>query len=203
VITTDTTLDSDLIDCPNNGIVIGADDITLDLNGHLIDGDGTPFADCHPRKEICDTGVVNEGHDGVTVSDGSVREFFFGLDIERVRQNRLLRISSFRNEFAGIGFFRCARCVVRDSSGSGSVTREGGTGIYLVASDHVRVLDSSFRNNGDRGMGVYDSDRNLIKGNRLAHNFALGILLEKSDHNRVRGNRSVRDGTGVTVLHGD
>jgi hypothetical protein len=106
VITTDTTLDSDLIDCPNNGIVIGADDITLDLNGHLIDGDGTPFADCHPRKEICDTGVVNEGHDGVTVSDGSVREFFFGLDIERVRQNRLLRISSFRNEFAGIGFFR-------------------------------------------------------------------------------------------------
>jgi parallel beta-helix repeat protein len=52
-------------------------------------------------------------------------------------------------------------------------------------------------------MGVYDSDRNLIKGNRLAHNFALGILLEKSDHNRVRGNRSVRDGTGVTVLHGD
>ena len=33
-ITADTTLDSDLVDCPNNGIVIGADDITLDLNGH-------------------------------------------------------------------------------------------------------------------------------------------------------------------------
>jgi len=36
-ITTDTTLDSGLLDCPNNGIVIGADDITLDLNGHTID----------------------------------------------------------------------------------------------------------------------------------------------------------------------
>jgi hypothetical protein len=33
VVTRDTTLDSDLIDCPANGIVIGADDITLDLNG--------------------------------------------------------------------------------------------------------------------------------------------------------------------------
>ena len=29
-ITTDTTLDSDLLDCPSNGIVIGAADITLD-----------------------------------------------------------------------------------------------------------------------------------------------------------------------------
>jgi hypothetical protein len=37
-ITADTTLDSDLVDCPSNGIVIGADDITLDLNGHTIDG---------------------------------------------------------------------------------------------------------------------------------------------------------------------
>jgi hypothetical protein len=45
-ITTDTTLEADLIDCPSNGVVIGADDITLDLNGHVIDGDGTEFADC-------------------------------------------------------------------------------------------------------------------------------------------------------------
>ena len=40
-ITTDTTLDSDLVDCPTNRIVIGADNVTLDLNGHTIDGDGT------------------------------------------------------------------------------------------------------------------------------------------------------------------
>ena len=39
VITQDTTLDSDLR-CPNNGIVIGADDITLDLRGHTITGPG-------------------------------------------------------------------------------------------------------------------------------------------------------------------
>jgi hypothetical protein len=38
VITQDTTLDSDLIDCPGDGLVIGADNVTLDLNGHTIDG---------------------------------------------------------------------------------------------------------------------------------------------------------------------
>ncbi len=45
-ITTDTTLHKDLVNCPNNGIIIGADNITLNLNGHTIDGDGKPFAGC-------------------------------------------------------------------------------------------------------------------------------------------------------------
>jgi len=45
-ITADTTLHHDLVNCPNNGIIIGAEDVTLDLNYHTIDGDGTEFAGC-------------------------------------------------------------------------------------------------------------------------------------------------------------
>ena len=37
-ITTDTTLHHNLTNCPNNGIIIGADNVTLDLNYHTIDG---------------------------------------------------------------------------------------------------------------------------------------------------------------------
>ena len=48
-ITTDTTLHADLVNCPNNGIIIGADHITLNLNGHRIDGDGTQFGGCDPN----------------------------------------------------------------------------------------------------------------------------------------------------------
>src|SRR5215475_13375349 len=40
VITADTRLSSDLVNCLDNGLVIGADNITLDLNGHVIAGDG-------------------------------------------------------------------------------------------------------------------------------------------------------------------
>jgi hypothetical protein len=65
-ITTDTTLHTDLLNCKNHGIVIGADGITLDLNGHLIDGDATPAAGCDPQTEACDVGVLIRGHDGVT-----------------------------------------------------------------------------------------------------------------------------------------
>src|SRR4051812_27856408 len=41
VITADTTLDSDLVGCPQDGIVIAAGNVTLDLNGHTISGTGT------------------------------------------------------------------------------------------------------------------------------------------------------------------
>jgi hypothetical protein len=66
-ITTDTTLTSNLVNCPNNGILIGADNITLDLNGRTIDGDATLVDPC-PEGESCDVGVDNSaGHKGVTV----------------------------------------------------------------------------------------------------------------------------------------
>jgi hypothetical protein len=81
-ITADTTLDSDLVDCPNNGIVIGADDITLDLNGHTVSGDGEEFKAC-PEDEFCDVGLLNDGHDGVTLKDGSVRQFASGALVSR------------------------------------------------------------------------------------------------------------------------
>ena len=102
-ITADTTLDSDLVDCPNNGIVIGADDIILDLNGHTIDGDNALVEPC---PEFCDVGVLNDGHNGVAVTHGSVRQFVVGVWALRVSHNRLLGISSSGNECCGLGFFR-------------------------------------------------------------------------------------------------
>src|SRR4051794_32517798 len=65
-IKSDTKLTSDLVNCPNNGIVIGADHVTLDLNGHRIDGNKKLIKHC-PQNEICDVGIVDPGRDGITV----------------------------------------------------------------------------------------------------------------------------------------
>jgi parallel beta-helix repeat protein len=200
-ITTDTTLHHNLVNCPNHGIVIGADDVTLDLNYHTIDGDGTPAAGCDRNTEFCDVGVLNRGHDGVAVAHGSVRQFLVGVWGLRASHNRLLDISSSGNECCGLGFFRGTRSLVRNSSGNGG----GDNGMFLIASHHVRVLHNSFRHNRDLGIfvGVKDkgfkSTHNLIKGNLFSHNRFYGIVLESSAHTRVRRNRSVRDGTGVIV----
>jgi parallel beta-helix repeat protein len=204
-ITTDTTLHQDLIDCPNNGIVIGADGVTLDLNGHLVDGDGTPAAGCDPRAEVCDAGVVGEGYDGITVMDGRVREFGIGVLVggtsaaEPVRDNRILGVSSARNEFAGIGILSSVRSLVRNSSGNGSIARDGGSGIFLFDSHRARILDNAFRNNGDLGIFVGKSTHNLIKGNLIPRNHESGITMDHADRNQVRGNRFVRNRESVLV----
>jgi large repetitive protein len=200
IITADTTLDSDLLNCPNLGIVIGADDITLDLNGHLIDGDGSPFATCRPRKEPCDVGVLNDGHDAVTVKHGSVREFGTGVVIGGARHNRVLSVSSSRNQFFGFVIGGSARTVVRDSSGHDNPAPDG-DGMGVFGSRHIRILDSSFRHNGQLGIHVVDSPDNLFKGNLISRNHDMGILME-ADRNQVRGNNCLRNDACIVVAPG-
>jgi parallel beta-helix repeat protein len=197
-ITADTTLDGDLLNCPNNGIVIGADDITLDLNGHTVDGDSEPFQSC-PEDEFCDVGLLNDGHDGITVKNGSVREFAVGAFVGRARRNRVVGISSSRNAFFGFVVANSARILVRDSSGSGNVPPEG-DGMGLFASHDVRILHNSFRHN-PLGIHVEDSADNVIKGNLISGNSGSGILMQ-GDRNQVRRNRWVRNGE-IIIINGN
>jgi parallel beta-helix repeat protein len=203
-ITADTTLHKNLVNCPNNGIVIGADDVTLDLNYHTIDGDAAPAAGCDPNTEFCDIGVLNDDHDGVTVVHGSVREFDEGVIVGEARHNRLLGISSSRNASIGIVVFDSARSVVRNSSGNGSLAHNTGAGLGLFSSHHVRVLHSSFRHNGDMGIAVDTAADNLIKGNLLARNKHFGIVVrgQAANGNQVRRNRAVRNGKIGVYIEG-
>src|SRR5919199_2898815 len=78
-ITTDTELVDDVTDCPDEGIVIGADNVTLDLNGHTVSGDGAPVASC-PDGAFCDVGIDNTaGHTGVMIRNGAITGFDVGL----------------------------------------------------------------------------------------------------------------------------
>jgi hypothetical protein len=91
-ITQSTTLDSDLLNCPGNGVVIGADGITLDLNGHVIDG--VAFQS--------QTGVDNGGgYDGVTIENGAIQEFFNGIAFQHVANSRVTGVGM-RDVFFGV-----------------------------------------------------------------------------------------------------
>ena len=177
-ITADTTLDSDLVDCPSNGIVIGADGITLDLNGHVIDGDGTEFVGC-PKNEFCDIGLLNDGHDGVKLRDGSVRDFAFGVLLVNARHNRVANLT---------------------------VSRNAGTGIILFRSSRNTVIGNSARANGlqldQGGISLNRSHHNLVKRNILRRNGDLGVFMEMSDHNRIRKNRMLGHPEGGVIAEG-
>ena len=178
-ITADTTLHHDLVNCPNNGIIIGAEDVTLDLNYHTIDGDGTEFAGC-PENEFCDIGVLNDGHDDVTVVHGFVRQFAFGVVIVNARHNRVIDLT---------------------------VSRSAGTGIILFKSSRNRLIRNSARANGlqldQGGIALNRSHHNLVKRNALGGNGDLGLFMEKSDHNHIRKNRMRRNPEGGIIAEGD
>lgn len=197
-ITTDTTLHRNLLNCPDNGIIIGADNVTLDLNGHTIDGDGTPDASCNPVKDFCDFGVAFEGHDGITVEHGTVRQFEGGVGAFTTRHTRLLGVSAPNNTFGDIGIANAARVLVRNCSGNRSTSPEG-NGLGLFDSHHIRVLNSSFRHNVHAGIKPVGSTGTLIKGNLVAHNGDEGLLMEGGKGFRVRANRFVRNGGGITL----
>ena len=94
VITQDTTLDSDLIDCPGDGIVIGADNITLDLNGHTIDGSGfSPSS----SNGVDDSG----GFDNVAIENGTITDFRNGVVFRNVDASTVSRLD-LHDALAGI-----------------------------------------------------------------------------------------------------
>ena len=91
-ITTDTTLTSDLTDCVGNGLVIGADNITLDCSGHLIGGDDSGT----------DSGVYLSGRSGVTVQNCTVTGFHDGIYLYYSSNNTLTGNTSASNTETGI-----------------------------------------------------------------------------------------------------
>jgi large repetitive protein len=198
-ITADTTLDSDLTDCPNNGIIIGADDITLDLNGHTIDGDGEPFEPC-PEGEFCDVGVGNDGHSGVRVINGSVTEFADGVFVFAAHRNRVVGISSSANAFFGFVLVELTRSAVRNSAGNDNIPPEG-DGLGLFGSHRIKIVGNTFKRNA-LGIHVDDSTNNVIKGNLISRTQDGPGMLVQADRNDIRGNVCRRNGICILVARG-
>lgn len=199
-ITSDTTLVNDLTDCPNNGVLIGADDITLDLNGHTIDGDGQPFESCS-EGDFCDVGVGNDGHRGVRLMNGSVTEFAVGVFIFAANRNRVVSISSSANAFFGFVLAESGRSVIRNSSGNDNIPPEG-DGLGLFGSHRTRVVGNTFKRNG-LGIHLSDSTNNLFRGNLIARTEDGPGMLVEADRNEMRGNVCRRNGICILVARGN
>jgi parallel beta-helix repeat protein len=199
-ITTDTKLDSDLVNCPNNGIVIGADNITLDLNGHVIDGDGTEFSAC-PTDEPCDTGVVDLGHSGVTIKGGTVREFGLGALVVGATDSRVTGLALSNNLFLGLIVADSSRSEIDRiaASKNGLTTDQAGIGVF--DSRELVITRNAVFENGDIGMFIVGLDDSRFEANSLSSNPEAGVILEGSG-NEVTHNR-VSDGQDALIVFGD
>jgi large repetitive protein len=212
VITADTKLANDLIDCPRHGLVIGASNITLDLNGHTVDGNNVLFEPC-PVDESCNVGIANSGlrdgrpfngagFSGVTVKNGTIREFAeVGVYIRNTSDNtvRDIKASTSDDESAGVILRGCTHCRVEHTSVS-----DMSVGIVLDRSIGARIEHNNIQHVGFAGVALV-----VTEGSRIAHNSIHDspdtdgiVVLAESHHNVVTDNESFNNGGGLSIVGG-
>ena len=185
-------LTENLIETVGSAIQVDADDVTINLNGFVIDGQ--------------DTGLVGVevlgARQGISIRDGTIRGFAAGVDAFDAQNVRCIRLNLF-GRIAGIGAGAHAlvlECMIRSSPGNGvivgsnSVVKDclvtaGFAGI-AVSGGRARIegCTVAFALSGiDAGI---DSD---IQGNLCVSNTVNGISADKG--NRIVDNR-ILDGGG-------
>jgi len=193
VITQDTTLTADLVDCPADGLLIGADNIVLNLNGHLIDGVQTG------QSQGDADGVDNSaGHDGVTIKNGRVRAFASGVYLDGgARANRILGVNVAQS-YVGIDVARSSSNLVRSN-----VTQHNALGIGLLLARDNRVEGNTALSR-DFGIFLDNADGNRVAGNSVRTNtFGDGIdLFRGSKFNTVINNSVLGDSSSAMQING-
>jgi parallel beta-helix repeat protein len=175
VITVDTTLTHDLLDCPNIGLVIGADGITLNLHGHTIDGDGTPVSFC-PAGRRCDVGVDNSaGHRDVTVEDGAIQQFT-------------------------VGFF--SQGAANEHVHGLTIRHTDGAGVFVPGSTGVTVDDNTITDPGVVAVSMFDSSNALVSQNAASGSSGYALFLQ-ADHSVIEHNRLTSDTHGIAAVGTD
>jgi parallel beta-helix repeat protein len=201
---------NDLTNCPADGLVIGADGITVDLNGHTIDGTVTETT-CD-RPEVFRTGIGNPGHDGVTVEKGTVQQFDVGVGAgsgtDGMSYGHVHHMTLRDEQFAGVSI----------GSGAGAPATAGNridhNVVSGVACDSGLKLntgqDNHFNDNRVENVGTgiviccgEATDGNVAQDNTISGVGDIGILVFSSGAGKVTGN-TLRDigGEGILVNGG-
>jgi parallel beta-helix repeat protein len=189
-ITRDVRLDSDLVNCPGNGLTVGADGVTIDLGGHVVDGTG--------RGVGVLNGYWGDGHRDVTIRGGSVRGFKVGVR-SGARGTIVAGLRVTRNASGGIAL-RSRECRVERNF----VSNNGyGHGIFVGGVSQCRIVANRVSGHLGAGIEVSRSRAHRIERNRVSGNRQAGILLAgtagvRVERNRVHGN----DGPGVWLFDG-
>jgi parallel beta-helix repeat protein len=159
-------LTHDLVGCRGDGLVIGADGVTIDLAGHrIVAAASRRPTGCGDFGRGC--GINDTGFDDVTVEHGAIRGFPDGVDVIDAGHVRLQGL--------------------RVQSGSGD-------GMFLSGVSRGLVKGNAIVHCGFRGVAVGDSAHVRVLGNHIRASFHTAVTLFRSDHSVVA--RNVISGAG-------
>ena len=159
-ITEDLKLDHDLT-CTGNGLIAGADGITIDLNGHTIAGSGTG------------AGINVTGRTDVSIIGGIIRNFFAGV-LTNASTNIVIKRNQFDANVDGIDLQAGSR---GNTIRHNSFTNNSSRGIMIRGdSTHHGVMENTFEGNRV-GILVFAGVDNLVLGNLVSASTLAGIRI--------------------------
>jgi parallel beta-helix repeat protein len=205
-ITKSTTLRADLANCPGDGLVIGRDNITLDLGRRTVDGTGTGV------------GIRLAGRKGVRITGGTVKEFGIGIGLDAARGNRVSGVTltghpvrgidaangSDDNVFEGLNATGNRNAITLNGSRDNVVrlselSRNAITGIALIGAPHNRITGNRIADNGYNGAVVVEgSDDNDVALNDIRGG-ELGLIVDTAARNLVTLNHVDGAADGILV----
>ena len=191
---------NDLTDCLGEGLVIGAPNIVVDLNGHTIDGPDYLLGNITGQEEGFPAGIRVSGHDNVIVRNGTVQQFGWGVLLTAGTTRTVVEgLTVLGNATSGIELFDA------DNGRTGNTIRnnivnDNELGISLTAGAQNSVIEgNTIRGSLGEALFLQHSSGHLFEDNTvigIPTNPLLdsdgGILLDDSHRNVFRDN-TVRD----------
>lgn len=187
-LTANTLLETDLL-CSGTALRVGADGITIDLNGHLVLGDGTGVG-------IDNGGFSGPGHDGVAIRNGLIVGFPLGVRVTAASANHLVNLRVSDSERSGIVLFRGAH----DNLVERNTVLHDGNGIALDGATDNLITNGNSATQNSKGVALFNSAGNQIELNTATGNDLAGIYLYNSPSNVISSNKARgANGSGISV----
>lgn len=184
------TLANDMT-CSGDGMVVVADNVTVDLGGRTLTGPGMG-PQTWPLPQLDTVGVRVGGQTGVTVRNGKIIAFSTAIYFVDMASSSIENVTSLRNRY---GFYinTSRKITVKDSDVEFNIY-----GVHLQNSTDSVVQNNllarqTYNSPGGYGLYMYGSSRNLVTDNTIDSNINWGIWFSDSKenvvfHNNVVGN---------------
>lgn len=179
-ITTSTTLTADI----TGAIVIGANQVSLNCNGHAISGVSTS-----PTSSPS-SGILLDGKSGVTIQNCRVSNFFIGFLLVNSTRNTLTGDSATGN---GFGFLLSSS--TNNLLSGDTANANGRDGFLMQSSSNNDLLGDTANNNMGSGFRLVSSLNNNLEKSTANSNTVYGFaLVLASNNNLVAGNSACGNG---------
>jgi parallel beta-helix repeat protein len=188
VLVANTTLDNDVVNCLGDGLVVMAHGITIDLNGKTLDGAGRGI------------GIRNDGYDGVTIKNGTVSQFQWGVQLNPGSVGNVLdALTVSHHEIVGVQLDGATQNEIRNTR----IEFQANRGLEIMnGSTGNAVVNSTLFTNGDAGIFVQNSGSNRLQSNVVTMSGDTGIFVQNSSGGLFQSNVVTNNGDRGLVLEG-